>query len=103
MPTSTCSDILSPKWAFLDEKDLSKHEANVQKGRKPQWSTLEAALIEWQIRYDLNPNSGSTTGALLRLKATEFWEKLPEYNGLPCPKWTEGWLAGFKKWYDMKE
>jgi hypothetical protein len=103
LPPSTCSDILSTKWAFLDDRELSKHEANVQKGRKPQWSTLEAALIEWQIRYDLHPDSGSTTGALLRLKATEFWEKLPEYNGLPCPKWTEGWLSGFKKRHSLKE
>ena len=103
LPTSTCSDILSSKWAFLDDKELSKHEANIQRGRKPQWRTLEAAFIEWEIRYDLHPTSGLTTGALLRLKAIEFWEKLPEYNGLPCPKWTEGWLAGFKKRHDMKE
>jgi hypothetical protein len=22
---------------------------------------------------------------------------------LPCPKWTEGWLSGFKKRYSLKE
>ena len=64
LPTSTCSDILSTKWAFLDDKELSKYECNVQKGRKPQWSTLEAALIEWQIRYDLHPNSSLTNSRL---------------------------------------
>ena len=103
LPTSTCSDILSTKWAFLDDKELSKYECNVQKDRKPYWSTLEAALIEWQIRYNLYPNSGLTTSALLRLKATEFQEKLLEYNSLLCLKQTKRQLFGFKKRHSLKE
>ena len=75
----------------------------MKKNRKAQWPTLEAASIEWQIRYDRHPGSGSTTGDLLRLKATEFWGKLPEYSGQECPKWTEGWLTGFKNRHFMKE
>ena len=75
----------------------------MKKNRQPKWATLEAALLEWQIRYDKHPDSGSTTGDLLRYKATEFWNKLPEYAGLICPVWSDGWLAGFKKRGDMKE
>jgi hypothetical protein len=103
LPRSFCSDILSIKWAFLDEGDLTKYELSVKKTRKPAWATLEAALIEWQIRYDRHPDSGATTGDLLRYKATEFWEKLPEYSGKPMPIWSEGWLAGFKKRRGLKE
>ena len=73
------------------------------KNRKQTQSTLEAALIEWQIRYDRHPNSSSTTGDLLRYKATKFQGKLPEYAGLECPIQLEGWLTGFKKRYTMKE
>ena len=98
---STLSDILSDKWAHLDDLDLSKHISSTKRNRKPAWATLEAALIEWQIRYDKHPGSGPTTGDLLRYKATEFWEKLPEYAGKDCPKWTEGWLAGFKKRHEI--
>ena len=73
------------------------------KNRQPKWATLEAALLEWQIRYDKYPDSGTTTGDLLRYKATEFWNKLPDYAGLECPVWSDGWLTRFKKRSDMKE
>ena len=55
-----------------------------------------------QIRYDKHPDSGPTTSDLLRYKATEFWSKHPEYQGLVCRTWTEGWLTGFKKRHAMK-
>lgn len=103
LPLSTISDFLSEKYAYLDDSNLTRHQLIVKRNRKPHWETLEAALIEWQIRYDKHPDSGSTTGDLLRYKATEFWQKLPEYTGKDCPKWTDGWLAGFKKRHSMKE
>jgi len=101
-PKSTLSDILSAKYVYLDDLDLNKHQAIVKKNRKQAWATLEAALIEWQIWYDRHPDSGSTTGDLLRYKATEIWGKLLEYTGLECPTWL-GWLTGFKKRYTIKE
>jgi hypothetical protein len=45
----------------------------VLKARECRWPELEAALIERQIRYDRHPDSGNTTGDMLRYKATEFW------------------------------
>jgi hypothetical protein len=51
----------------------------MKKNRQLKWATLEVALLEWQIRYDKHPDSGSTTGELLRHKVTEFWKKPPEY------------------------
>ncbi len=83
---STLSDALSSKLAWLDSTTLTKHQATVVKNRKAKWPTLEAVLLEWQIRYDKHPDSSSTTGDLLRYKATEFWSKLPRVRGtgMPC-------------------
>ena len=39
--------------------------------------------------------------SLTRLKASEFWQRLPEYQGLECPGWSEGWLSGFKNRYNF--
>ena len=44
----------------------------VLKNRACNWDELEAALIEWQIRYNLHPDSGPTTGDLLRIKLRNF-------------------------------
>ena len=79
---STCSDILSAKQAHLDIDNPSQFQLSSQRNRPSHWATLEAALIEWQIRYDKHPDSGPTTGDLLQYKVTEFWSKLPEYQGL---------------------
>jgi hypothetical protein len=62
---STLSNALSAKYSWLDDADLTKNKGTVKKNRQPKWATLEAALLEWQIRYDKHPASGSTTGDLL--------------------------------------
>ena len=36
------------------------------------------------------------------LKASEFWYRLPEYQGLEYPGWSEGWLSGFKNRYNFR-
>jgi hypothetical protein len=92
LKSSTCSDILSAKWAYLDTDSPSQYQLSCQRNRPSQWTTLEAALIEWQIRYDKHPDSGPTTGDLQRHKATEFWNQLPEYQGLQCPVWGMSFL-----------
>jgi Tc5 transposase-like DNA-binding protein len=94
---------LSGKWAHLDDVNLSKFELNSQRIRDPEYKVLEGALTEWQLRYDKHPDSGSTTGELLRFKAFEFWGKLPDYVGRQVPKFSNGWLEGFKKRNDLKE
>jgi DDE superfamily endonuclease/Fission yeast centromere protein N-terminal domain/Tc5 transposase DNA-binding domain len=103
LSTSTMSDYLGAKWAYLDTEELSKYERTLTRLREPEYKELEEALAEWQLRYDRHPDSGSTTGELLRIKATELWGKLPVYSGQPCPSWSNGWLAGFKKRYNLKE
>ena len=71
----TCSDYLGKNWAWLDENNgatLTKYKLSIRRVRNPKWATLEGVLIEWQIRYDKCSKSGTTSGDLLRLKATEF-------------------------------
>ena len=106
LSSSSCSEYLSDLQAKLDNKEdacLSKYQLTAKRIHKPKWAALENVLIEWRIRYDRYPDSGPTTGELLRVKATEFWRKLPEYQGVQCPKWSEGWLTGFKKRYGIRE
>ena len=86
LSTSTVSDYLSQKYTFLDEKELNQHTMTVRKNRACNWEELEVALIEWQIRYDLHHDSGSTTGDLLCIKASQFWMKLPCYQSITCSK-----------------
>jgi hypothetical protein len=40
---------------------------------------------------------------LLILKIREFWDKLPCYAGKKPPKFSNGWLAGFKSRYSIKK
>jgi len=60
-------------------------------------------LAEWQLRYDRYPDLGLTTSDLLRIKAREFWDKLPCYARKEPPKFSDGWLVGFKRRYGLKE
>jgi DDE superfamily endonuclease/Fission yeast centromere protein N-terminal domain/Tc5 transposase DNA-binding domain len=103
LSTSTISDYLSSKYAHLDEKELSNYELGLKRVSNADYKELEEALAAWQLRYDKHPDSGSTTGDLLCLKAREFWEKLPCYAGKEPPKFSNGWLARFKSRYGLKE
>jgi hypothetical protein len=99
--SSTVSDYLSSsKYEFLD--DPTNHwKKNQARSRSEKWDILEEALFEWEQRFE-NAN-GACTGDILREKATEFWNKLPCYTGQDCPKWTNGWLEGFKTRHNIKK
>jgi hypothetical protein len=47
LSTSTVSDFLSKKYAFLDERELNQHTRTVRKNQACNWEELEVALIEW--------------------------------------------------------
>lgn len=103
LSTSTISDYLGWKFAHLDDQELSKYKLSSQRIRATEYEELEEALAEWQLRYDRHPDSGSITGDLLVFKAKEFWGKLPCYAGKEAPKFSNGWLDGFKNRYGIKE
>lgn len=94
---STISEILSLKYQYLDTATSFQ---DTKKARPAKWEVLEECLFEWEQRYEAT--SGIITGDTLRYKATELWQRLPEYAGLDCPTWSEGWLDKFKKSHSIK-
>jgi hypothetical protein len=43
------------------------------------------------------------TGDILKAKASELWNRLPQFKYSIEPKWSNGWLDGFKKRYKVRE
>ena len=43
------------------------------------------------------------TGNVLKEKARQLQDALPQYHDIDQPKWSNGWLEGFKKRYKIKE
>ncbi len=43
------------------------------------------------------------TREILKGKAHEFWQKLPQYQGLQELAWSNRWLQGFKGRHNIKE
>ncbi len=77
---STASDILSNKYSSLDNSNM---KGNVKKDRKPKWPILEQALRDWALQFEAV--HGTVSGDLLRIKATELWQRLDEYQGQEPP------------------
>jgi hypothetical protein len=71
---STVSDILSNKYSSLDNSNI---KGNVKKDRKPKWPILEQALGDWALQFEAVYST--VLGDLLRIKATELWQRLDEY------------------------
>ena len=42
-------------------------------------------------------------GEILKTKAIEIWNVLPQYNNIEKPYWSNRWLDRFKKRYKIKE
>lgn len=42
------------------------------------------------------------TGPLIRLKAAEYWKKIPAYKDQTIPSFSDGWLTGFKRRHSIK-
>jgi hypothetical protein len=58
-------------------------------------------LFEWQ--QHIQQKKGVITGFILQEKASEIWKRLPQYQNIPEPKWSNGWLDGFKTRFKIKE
>ena len=65
------------------------------------WPDLEMALFEWQQRME--QQKAIITGDILKEKARQLWDALPQYDDVKMPKWSNGWLDNFKKRYKIKE
>jgi hypothetical protein len=79
LTSSSASDYISDRYKFLDNSTVTWRKQYSRK-RESKWSALEACLFEWQQRFEVA--GGQCTGDVLRTKATEFWGKLAEYQGV---------------------
>jgi hypothetical protein len=101
---SQVSKILSSKYDYLDDvhtrrdKQMLKEKSRSSIG---DWPDLEYALFEWQQRME--QKKAIITGDILKTKAKQLWDALPQYDDIEEPKWSNGWLEGFKKRYKIKE
>ena len=101
---SMISKVLSSKYDHLDGMDKRKDRQLLQEKKRSSagdWPDLEAALFEWQQRME--HKRAIITGDILKEKARQLWDTLPQYNGKGQPKWSNGWLDGFKKRFKIKE
>jgi hypothetical protein len=62
---------------------------------------LEAALHEWVVRME-NQHI-PINGDLIKATASRLFQKMPEYYGTEEPKWSEGWLGGFKGRFHIRK
>jgi hypothetical protein len=56
-------------------------------------------LSDWFFR---NEHCLVLTGDIVKEKARWFFERIPEYNGLPEPILSDGWLARFKGRHNIR-
>jgi hypothetical protein len=75
-----------------------KEKSRLSIGDRPE---LEMALFEWQQRIE--QKKAIVTGEIVKAKAEQLWEALPQYNDVEMPKWSNRWLEGFKKRYKIKK
>jgi DDE superfamily endonuclease/Tc5 transposase DNA-binding domain/Fission yeast centromere protein N-terminal domain len=100
---SQVSRILSKKYDYVDDLDKKKDKLALQAQRSSvgEWPELEAALFEWQQR--MQKKRAVITGELLKQQAAKFWNALPQYQGKEQPRFSNGWLQGFQKRFNIRE
>jgi hypothetical protein len=93
---STVSESLSSHFKAIDTS------ANTARSRlrAGQWPDLENLLFLWQ--QEIEEKGGTASGELLRIKAQQLWQQLPQYSLLPCPEFSNGWLQRFKKRHNIR-
>jgi len=92
---STVSESLSDRFEAIDTStDTARSRL-----RSAKWPDLENLLFLWQ--QEVEENGGTTSGELLRIKAQQLWQQIPQYSLLPCPEFSNGWLQRFKSRHNI--
>ena len=101
---SQVSKILGSQYNYLDDvhtkKDIKKLQGKIRSSGG-DWPDLDYALFEWQ--QHMEQKKAIITGEILKTKAKELWAALPQFDDIEEPKWSNGWLEGFKKRFNIKE
>lgn len=95
----TISESLSAKFAHLDNNQSIIHSEQ-QRLRPAKYPQLEAALFEWHQRYEVEIPLSSEA---IKEQARKFWRRLPQYQEMELPQFSNGWLEGFKKRHGIKQ
>ncbi|KAI0996512.1 hypothetical protein K3495_g11669 [Podosphaera aphanis] len=94
---ASISESLSSKYNYLDNDTMVAFSQ--QRERPPKWPELDEALALWQKE---KKKSIPITGHLIRQQAIRFWNRLPCYQGMEVPAFSNGWLGSFKKRHGIK-
>ena len=98
------SKILSDTYSYLDniekkrEREELKHRKRFSAG---DWPVLKATLFKWQ--QHIEAKKAIITGDILKEKSHQLWQALPQFTNEQEPRWSIGWLDGFKKRFKIKE
>lgn len=96
---TTVSNIIGKRYAHLDEPGTI-HNPSQKRESTRDWPDLEQALAQW---HAIAQPTLPVTGDLIRQVATDLWHKLPQYQDLPVPVWSTGWVCNFKSRYNIRE
>lgn len=91
---STVSEILSAKYKHLDQENPS-WATSLFRQRSANWPILESILSDWE--RSISQQGGFLNSQILIEKARQIWPQIPQYQHLPTPEFSVGWLANFKK------
>jgi hypothetical protein len=95
---STVSESLNDHFRFVDQPDSL---ALVRQGTA-QWPILESILSEWEQKITAIPGN-VVSGELLVEKARLIWSQIPQYQNLPRPEFSQGWLTRFKARHEIRK
>jgi hypothetical protein len=98
---STICDTLKSKYAYLDEKHLPRGVAGNTRLYSAEYPVLEKALWEWVLRME--GSKLPINGEMIQAAAHALWIKMPDFELIKEPKWSQGWLHGFKKRHKIKK
>ncbi|KAJ5976584.1 hypothetical protein N7481_010291 [Penicillium waksmanii] len=93
---ATVSRTLSSQYNYLDNGEAGTRSRK----STAHWPLLDEALFQWQQRH--TEKGFPMTGPLIRLKAAEYWKKIPMYKDQTMPAFSDGWLSGFKRRYSIR-
>lgn len=96
------SEVLGLRYSYLDDSLQAEgaRQPARKRQRKEHYPELEEALAQYVASKQ---SKGGITGDIIKTRAVWYWQRLPQYQGLPQPAFSNGWLAGFKARHGIKE
>jgi hypothetical protein len=98
---STISESLSKRYDYLDTQSFSRGVCGVARIYQADHPILERALLEWVLLME--GSNLAINGDMIKAAASELWNKMPDFRGIQEPRWSTGWLTGFKRRNKIKQ